>query len=357
MYYSKKEVLITGGLGFIGSNLAIRLSQLGARVTIIDSCEPGCGGDVYNIAPIADGCTVVNLDIADADKAVELIRRAEVIFNLAGEISHVHSMQFPERDLRINSLAQLRFLQVCAREAPGVRIVYAGTRQVYGVPQSLPVDENHPVRPVDFNGVHKFAGTMYHLMFARMGLLDAAVLRLSNVYGPRMALGIPCQGFLSTFVGRVMLGETLEVFGDGSQLRDPLYVDDAVDAFLAVGAAMSLNSMTYNVGGPQPLSLMAIAETAAQLTGRSAVALRPFPKERKQIDIGSYYTNNGRIGQHLDSAPEVGFSEGLRRTIEFYTSEIDHYLDPGTKERGCDLIEHRGITGRLLYVASFAGRA
>src|ERR1035441_3470707 len=168
----------------------------------------------------------------------------------------------------------------------------AGTRQVYGVPQSLPVDENHPVRPVDFNGVHKFAGTMYHLMFARMGLLDAAVLRLSNVYGPRMALGIPCQGFLSTFVGRVMLGETLEVFGDGSQLRDPLYVDDAVGAFLAVGAAMSLNSMTYNVGGPQPLSLMAIAETAAQLTGRSAVALRPFPKERKQIDIGSYYTNN-----------------------------------------------------------------
>ena len=356
MDYSGKRVLITGGLGFIGSNLAIRLVQLGALVTIVDSCEPGCGGNPHNIAPIADRCKVVDLDIADADQVSDLVGKAEVIFNLAGEISHIHSMLFPERDLRINSLAQLRFLQVCAKEAPGVRIVYAGTRQVYGVPQYLPVDEDHPVRPVDFNGVHKLAGTMYHLMFGRMGVLDAVVLRLSNVYGPRMALGIPCQGFLSTFVRKLMLGETLEVFGDGSQLRDPLYVDDAVSAFLTAGAATKVSFTTYNVGGPKALSLRLIGETAAGLGSRSPVVVRPFPQERKQIDIGSYCTNNRRIEESLGWTPAIDFAEGLQRTVEFYRTEMDHYLGGGLGECVCDLIEHKGIKGRLVYVASFAGR-
>src|SRR5215831_14378998 len=203
MSYEGKAVVITGGLGFIGSNLAIRLISAGARVSIIDSSEPGCGANLHNIQPVADQCKILDLDIADAHRAKDVIRQADIIFNLAGEVSHVHSMEFPERDLRINSLAHLRFLQVCAREAPAIRIVYAGTRQVYGIPKYLPVDEDHPVRPVDFNGVHKFAATMYHLIFARMRVLDAVVIRLSNVYGPRMALDVPCQGFLSTFIRRL----------------------------------------------------------------------------------------------------------------------------------------------------------
>lgn len=237
MPYRDLRVLITGGLGFIGSNLAIRLVELGARVTIVDPQVAGCGGNPYNIAPVRERVEVIPHDIGDAGQFAGAIREAKVIFNLAGEISHIHSMEFPERDLLINAVSQLRFLQACARHNPGVRVVYAGTRQVYGKPDYLPMDERHPLRPVDFNGVHKYAANMYHSMLSRMGLLDGIVLRLTNVYGPRMSLSIPCQGFLSTFLRLVLTGKGLVVFGDGKQLRDPMFVDDAVKAFLLAGLA------------------------------------------------------------------------------------------------------------------------
>jgi nucleoside-diphosphate-sugar epimerase len=188
-------------------------------VTVVDSLLPGCGGNSYNLAEVRSRVRVVHSDIGDT--APEVIAGADVVFNLAGEISHIHSMQFPERDLQVNTVAQLRFVLACAKFNPGVRVVYAGTRQVYGVPNYQPVDESHPVQPVDFNGVHKYAATMYHDMLSRSGQLDAVVLRLTNIYGPRMALDIVCQGFLSTFIRRMALGERLEIFGDGSQTRDP----------------------------------------------------------------------------------------------------------------------------------------
>lgn len=236
MDYRGKNVLITGGLGFIGSNLAIRAAGLGAEVTIIDSSIEGCGANPDNIQSIRDRIHLVPLDIGQAREFAATIAKADVIFNLAGEISHLHSMEFPERDLEINTTSQLRFLEVCTRENAAVRIVYAGTRQIYGVPEYLPVDESHPINPVDFNGIHKYAATMYHLMLTRAGRLDAMVLRLTNVYGPRMALNVPSQGFLSTFLRKLTMGESLEIYGDGAQLRDPVYVEDVVDAFLLAGA-------------------------------------------------------------------------------------------------------------------------
>jgi len=351
MSYRNTPVLITGGVGFIGSNLAIRLVELGARVTIVDPIIPGCGGNPHNIAPIRDQVEWIQRDIADGDDLASAIRQAKIVFNLAGEISHIHSMEFPERDLLINTVAQLRFLQACARYNPGVRVVYAGTRQVYGKPDYLPMNEAHPVRPVDFNGVHKYAANMYHAMLSRSGHIDAVVLRLTNVYGPRMAVNIPCQGFLSTFLRLVLTGNGLEVFGDGKQLRDPVFVDDAVQAFLLAGAASAFDERTYNVGGPQALSLHQIAEACAEAAGGLTVKLRSFPADRAVIDIGSFSTDTTAFWKRFGWKPGVTFAEGLQSTIAYYRSELPHYLDPANPQAFCVLPEHKGVQHRLRYAA------
>jgi nucleoside-diphosphate-sugar epimerase len=337
MRYRDKRVLVTGGLGFIGSNLVIRLVREGARVTVVDPVIPGCGGNRYNIDPVAGNVEVLECSIADSTRLYSALSRCDVVFNLAGEISHIHSMLYPDRDLEINTTAQLHFLQTCIQAVPGVRVVYAGTRQIYGVPVYLPVDERHPVNPVDFNGVHKYAATQYHLMFCRMGRLDAVVIRLTNVYGPRMALDVPCQGFLSTYLRKALTGQPLEIFGDGQQLRDPLFVDDAVEAFLAAGAARELASRAYNVGGPEPLSLAAIAESLSSAAGLPAPARREFPEERKAIDIGSYHTDSTRIGEELRWRATTRFAAGVAQTLAYYRSHLRHYLDPDNPNPDCKL--------------------
>ncbi|MCS7314423.1 MAG: NAD-dependent epimerase/dehydratase family protein [Bryobacterales bacterium] len=348
MDYRNKTVLVTGGLGFIGSNLAVRLSEMGARVTIVDSSRPGCGANPYNIASVADRLRLITRDLGEAQDFAEALRSCDVVFNLAGEVSHIHSMMAPERDLEINTAAQLRFLEILRRERPGVRVVYAGTRQVYGAPRYLPVDEDHPVEPVDYNGVHKHAASQYHLMLSRVGALDAVVLRLTNVYGPRMALRIPCQGVLSAFLRRALLGEDLEVYDSGEQLRDPVHVDDVVEAFLLAGAASSLRARTYNVGGPEALSLRQIAETIAQLTGVRVVT-RPFPADRKRIDIGSYRADSSRFQRDFAWSPRIRFAEGIRRSIEWYRQHFEHYLD-AHRPALCGMPEHQGRQRRLKLV-------
>ncbi len=347
--YRDVPVLITGGLGFIGSNLAIRLVEEGARVTIVDSSVPGCGANLHNIAPVRDRVTILNEDIADAARFASAIHEAKAIFNLAGEISHIHSMDFPERDLQINTVAQLRFLMQCQASNPGVRVVYASTRQIYGSPDYLPVDEKHPIQPVDYNGVHKYAASMYHLMLSRSGAIDAVVLRLTNVYGPRMALDVPCQGFLSTFLRRVLMGRGLEVYGDGQQLRDPVFVDDAVEAFLIAGRVKQRPPQVYNIGGPEKLSLEEIARVASSTAAVGDPVRRPFPEHIKGIDIGSYYTDSRLARAELGWSPKVKFEDGIRRTLDFYRAERGHYLDPAQPEPSCKMPEHAGQERRLKY--------
>ncbi len=348
MEYRNKTVLVTGGLGFIGSNLAVRLVELGARVIVVDSSRPGCGANPHNLAPVADRVHLLPLDIGEAQEFAGLLRQCDVVFNLAGEVSHMHSMTAPERDLEINTAAQLRFLEILRRERPGVRIVYAGTRQIYGVPQYLPVDEQHPVEPVDYNGVHKYAASQYHLMLSRMGALDAVVLRLTNVYGPRMALRIPCQGVLSAFLRRALLGQDLELYDGGEQLRDPVYVDDVVEAFLLAGSATSLRWRTYNIGGPESLPLREIAETIAQLAGVRVVT-KPFPPERKRIDIGSYRADSSRFQREFGWRARTAFEDGVRRSIAWYREHWHHYLD-ARRPAYCGMPEHQGRQRRLKLV-------
>ena len=337
MNYRGKQVIVTGGLGFIGSNLAIRLVESGAIVTIVDSSVTGCGANRCNIASIASDVQVIERDIRETGFLSPVLAKAEIIFNLAGEISHVHSMQFPERDLAINTEAQLRFLHECSRVCPGVRIVYAGTRQIYGVPEYLPVDELHPIRPVDFNGVHKYAATMYHMMFWQSGHLDALVLRLTNVYGPRMSLESPCQGFFGAFLRQALTGGNIELYGDGSQLRDPVYVDDVVDAFLRAGVLAKPLERTFNIGTSDAVSLEQIASLLAALSPGLKVTMRPFPQDRKRIDIGSYYSDAALSREVLGWRPLMGLEEGLERTLLFYQENLPHYVKNPLEPASCPL--------------------
>jgi UDP-glucose 4-epimerase len=334
--YRNSKVLVTGGLGFIGSNLALHLAALGAKVTVVDSSVEGCGANPRNLCGAASRISVIAADIGDAAEFAPAIRDSDVIFNLAGDVSHLQSMRDPERDQKLNAASQLRFLEECARQRPGVRVVYASTRQIYGVPRYLPVDESHPIQPLDFNGIHKYAAAAYHQVLTATGGVDGFALCLTNVYGPRMALNVPAQGFLGGFVRKAMLGEPITVFGDGRQLRDPVYVDDVVGAFMLAGAAVKPPNRVWNVGGAEALPLSDIATAVTLAAGSPSPTFQPFPPDLKRIDIGSYYSDSARIRKDLGWFPSVDFNRGIRRTIQYYRDELGYYLHAADYQPGAD---------------------
>lgn len=332
-HYSDRAVVVTGGLGFIGSNLVRRLVELGARVTVIDGSIPGCGANDWNLAGIRHRVKVIRADLSQTELYASDIACSQTVFNLAGEISHVQSIRDPERDLRLNTFSQLRFLTALARLNPGARVIYAGTRQVCGRPKYLPVDEDHPIEPVDFNGIHKRAAEHYHLLMSRDGLIDAIVLRLTNVYGPRLAIGVPGQGFIPAFLARVLNGQALEVFGDGKQVRDPVYVDDVVEAFLRTDMLRHPHARLYHLGGPAALSLLDLARIVSREAGIAReVSLRPFPAEHLAFDIGSYTTDSKRLQAALGWRPLVDFPEGIRRTLAYFRENLEHYLPASARD-------------------------
>ena len=314
--YENRCVLVTGGLGFIGSNLVIRLAKLGARVTVIDSLVEGCGGNIDNVQPVKESIRIEVADISDFRCLAPELEPPHLIFNLAGETSHSGSMKAPMRDLELNARAQLAFLTTCADRFPSVRIVYASTRQVYGAPRTLPVAEDHPIQPVDFNGVNKFAACAYHFVLTNIGKIDAIALRLTNVYGPRMALNLKGQGVLSVYLRNALAGRPIEIYGNGKQLRDPVHVDDVVDAFLRAGISPA-GSRIFNIAGPEVLEIQRIAEIAAE-AGHCEIVKREFKPAEKAIDIGSYYADATRIGRELKWHPRIRFRQGFQETIRSY---------------------------------------
>ena len=331
--YRGKSVLVTGGLGFIGSNLAIELVRAGALVTVVDDLVPGCGANRYNLSPVHGDVRVVISGIADAEALGEVLPGVDIVFNVAGEISHSRSMADPERDLVLNTISHLRFLLACREHCPGARVVYACTRQVYGQHEQLPVNECHPIAPVDFNGIHKDAASKYHLLLSRRGELDCIVLRLSNVYGPRMALHLPHQGFLGVYFRMALEGKPLLIYGDGEQLRDPVHVDDVVNAFLRAGVAQRTPHRIFNIGGFQALSVREIARTMASASGRvPPVRHVPFPKKLEATDIGSYFSDNSRAQRELGWTPKISFESGVSGTLRYFREHQQHYLELAAAE-------------------------
>ena len=326
-HYANKKIMITGGLGFIGSNLARALVAQDAEVTLVDSLIPQYGGNPFNIDDIRDKVTVNVCDVRDPFAMSYLLSGKDYLFNLAGQTSHMDSMTDPQTDLDINAAAQLSILEACRKTNPGIKIVFASTRQLYGKPDYLPVDEKHPIRPVDVNGINKLAGEWYHLLYNNVHGIRACALRLTNTYGPGMRVKDARQTFLGIWVRLLLEGKPIKVFGDGLQLRDFNYVDDCVEALLLAGASDIANGKVYNLGSKEVFGLKALAEVMVELGYGGELELVPFPPERKAIDIGDYYSDFSLITRELGWQPKVGLREGLLRTMAYYQAYHRHYWD------------------------------
>jgi UDP-glucose 4-epimerase len=323
--FAGKQVLITGGLGFIGSNLARRLVDAGAHVTLVDSLIPEYGGNLFNIAGMEDRVRVNISDVRDEHSMKYLVQGQEVIFNLAGQTSHMDSMQDPQTDLEINAKAQLSILEVCRKYNPAVKIVFASTRQIYGKPDYLPVDEKHPLRPVDVNGINKMAGEWYHILYHNVYGLRTCALRLTNTYGPRMRVKDARQTFLGIWIRLLLEGKPIEVWG-GEQLRDFSYVDDTVDAMLRAGQSAAADGKVFNVGGEPVVSLLETARLLVDVNGGGEFTTHTFPAERKRIDIGDYYADDSLLRRTLGWQPRTPLQAGLRRTLSFYREHLERYV-------------------------------
>jgi UDP-glucose 4-epimerase len=325
-FYRGRRVLITGGLGFIGSNLARRLVELDARVLLVDSLIPEYGGNLFNIDGLEGRLRVNIADVRQQSTMNYLVRDHDVIFNLAGQVSHIDSMQDPYTDLEINCRSQLSILEACRRYNPSVKVVFAGTRQVYGRPDSVPVTEHHLVRPTDVNGINKAAGEYYHLVYNNVFGVRACSLRLTNVYGPRQLLKHNRQGFIAWFIRLALEDREIQIYGDGSQIRDFVYVDDCADAFLRAGASDACNGQVFNVGGSEPIAHRALVDLLIAVAGSGRHRFVDWPPEKKAIDIGDFYADSSLIAATLGWRPVTPLREGLTRTLDYYRRHLQHYV-------------------------------
>ena len=326
MKISNKKVLITGGLGFIGSNLARRLVGCGNLVTVVDSLIPEYGGNLRNLHDLRDKIVVNLSDVRDPFSIKELIKGQDYLFNLAGQTSHLDSMNDPFTDLDINAKAQLSILEACRKNNPDIRIVFASTRQIYGKPQYLPVDENHPLNPVDVNGINKIAGEQYHLLYKQAHGIRSIVLRLTNTYGPRMRIKDARQTFLGIWIRNLLEGKPIQVYGDGQQRRDYNYVDDLVDALILATTENKAVGNVYNLGAPDPMSLSETAKVMCLGIKGASWNLVPFPKERKAIDVGDFICDYSSFSSTFGWEPKIKFEEGIKRSLEYFRSELEHYI-------------------------------
>lgn len=316
-YYDGARVLITGGLGFIGSNLAITLADMHADVHIVDSLIPDYGGNLFNIEPVRDQIHINISDVRDRSSMNYLVQGMDMLFNLAGTLSHIDSMRDPFTDLEINCVSQLSILEACRAHNPSIKIVFAGTRGQYGKTTGEPVDENHLLQPTDVNGINNVAGEAYHLLYNNVYGLRACSLRLTNTFGPRHQMRHPRQGVLNWFLRQLIEGQTVRLFGSGEQIRDTNYVPDVVEAFLLAMMDEHTSGEVFNVGG-EPLSLRAFIEMAIEENGGGNYEIVPYPEEGKKIEVGDYVADSSKFQKLCGWRPRVSTREGIRRTLEYY---------------------------------------
>ena len=325
--FENKQVLITGGAGFIGSNLARKLIHLRAKVTIVDSLIPIYGGNLFNLEDIKDKLTINITDVRDPHAMSYLVKGKDYLFNLAGQTSHLDSMTDPRTDLDINASAQLSILEACKQHNQGIKIVFASTRQLYGKPEYLPVDESHPIQPVDVNGINKLAGEWYHLLYNNVYGIRACALRLTNTYGPGMRVRDARQTFLGIWIRNLIEGKPIQVFGDGLQLRDFNYVDDVVNAILISGQDSRADGQIFNLGSDEVVNLKQLAEMMVEMRPSTKFNIVPFPPERKAIDIGDYYSDFKKIQTMLGWQPKVGIRQGLENSLKYYEEHHKYYWE------------------------------
>jgi UDP-glucose 4-epimerase len=322
-----KRVLVTGGLGFIGSALANALVGMGADVTLVDSLIPEYGGNLFNVDTIKDKVRINISDVRDPFAMAYLLKGQEYLFNLAGQTSHMDSMHNPHTDLDINAAAQLSILEACRKHNPDIKIVFASTRQIYGKPEYLPVDEAHPIRPVDVNGINKLAGEWYHILYNNVYGIKACALRLTNTYGPGMRVKDAKQTFLGIWMRNLVEGKPILVFGDGTQLRDFNYVDDVVEALLLAALSDKANGEIFNLGSTEVVNLKDLAAMLSNMHAGGRYDIVPFPPERKAIDIGDYYSNFIKIEETLGWQPKIALDDGLRKSLDYYLQHHAHYWE------------------------------
>lgn len=326
MSFAGKNVLVTGGIGFIGSNLAHRLVQEGANITLLDSMLDEYGANLFNIQEIKDHVRLNFSDMRDEHSLRYLVRNQDYIFNLAGQVSHQDSMKEPFMDMEVNTRAQLTLLETCRHYAPNVVIVFSSTRQIYGKPKYLPVDENHPLSPPDVNGINKLAAEHYHQLYTKVYGLRTVCLRLTNTYGPRQLIKNARQGFIGWFVNRAVTGAPIQLFGTGEQIRDFNYVDDVVNAMCLAAVHEESYGDVFNLSG-EKASLKDVAEMMIRFSGKGHLEIVPFPEERKKIDIGDFYGTSDKFHKTVGWKPRVQLQDGLERMIEYYARHMDKYLD------------------------------
>jgi UDP-glucose 4-epimerase len=324
-HFADAHVLITGGLGFVGANLARRLIDLGAQVTLVDSLIPEYGGNLYNIHGVEGRLRVNIADVRDEYSMNYLVQGKHYLFNLAGQTSHMDSMRDPYTDLEINCRAQLAILEACRKHNAAIKVVYASTRQIYGKPDYLPVDERHLLHPTDVNGVNKMAGEWYHILYNNVYGVRACALRLTNTYGPRMRVKDARQTFLGIWIKNLLDGQPIQVWGDGLQIRDFTYVDDCVEALLLAASTPSAHGQIFNLGSDETINLRDLAAMVVEIGGGGGYEIIPYPADRKPIDIGDYYGDYRLIQGRLGWRPRTPLREGLARTIAFYRENRAHY--------------------------------
>lgn len=323
--FAGKRCLITGGLGFIGSNLAHQLVKLGADVVIVDSLLPEYGGNLTNVQGLEDQLRINIADVRDEHSMKFLVQGHDYLFNLAGQVSHIDSMENPFNDLDINCRAQLSILEACRHNNPAIKIIFASTRQVYGKPDYVPVDERHPLHPTDVNGINKMAGEWYHILYNNVYGIRTCVLRLTNTYGPRMLVKHARQTALGWFIRQALNGEQISIYGDGQQQRDYNYIDDVIDAMLLAAISPAADGQIYNLGGDMPINHLELIQTLIEVAGSGSYRLIPFPPEKARIDIGSVYSDYSRIHAALGWHPTTSLRDGLAQSVAFYQKYREEY--------------------------------
>ena len=323
-YFKSRQILITGGLGFIGSNLALKLVELGANITVLDSLLPDFGGNKFNIFPIKNRVNVKIADMRNQRMLEKIVGDFEIIFNLAGTLSHIDSMTNPLLDLDINCVAQLSLLQACRKNNRSAKIIFTGTRNQYGKALYLPVDEKHIQEPTDINGINAMAAEKYHFLYTKIYGVPTVSLRLTNTFGPRHQMKHSKQGVLNWFLRLLLDGKKVELYGDGTQIRDVNYVDDVVNALILAAENKKAIGKAYNLGG-QPVTLKQFVEESIKILDDGSYLLKQFPQERKAIEIGNYVADIGKIKTDLNWEPKIKLEEGIKRTINYYKKYKNYY--------------------------------